>query len=212
MERGQRIKELREKSEHTQGELAVAIGSTKQTVYKYESGEVTNIPSDKVEKMAEFFHVSPAYIMGWTEDKEAEPAVENLSYIETRRFPLIGTIACGEPMAAEQHFEGYVEAGSDVQADFCLTAHGNSMVGARILDGDVVFIREQPDVENGEIAAVIIDNEATLKRVNKNVPGYLQLMPENPDYQPIVIDLSNQDESRNIRIIGKAVAFQSDVR
>lgn len=134
---------------------------------------------------------------------------ENAFPIKTKKFPLIGEIACGEPILAEQHFEGYVEAGANIRADFCIRARGDSMVNIRILDGDIVFVREQPDVENGEIAAVLIDNEATLKRVNKNVPGFLQLMPENPDYEPIVINLKEPTE---VRIMGKAVAFQSDIK
>lgn len=134
---------------------------------------------------------------------------ENAFPIKTKKFPLIGEIACGEPILAEQHFEGYVEAGADIRADFCIRARGDSMVNIRVLDGDIVFVREQSDVENGEIAAVLINNEATLKRVNKNVPGFLQLMPENPDYEPIVINLKEPTE---IRIMGKAVAFQSDIK
>lgn len=134
---------------------------------------------------------------------------DNVFPIEKKKFPLIGEIACGEPILAEEHFEGYVESGADIDADFCIKARGDSMVNIRILDGDIVFVRKQPDVENGEIAAVLIDNEATLKRVNKNVPGFLQLMPENPDYEPIVINLKEPTE---IRIMGKAVAFQSDIK
>ncbi|MDD4510615.1 MAG: S24 family peptidase, partial [Oscillospiraceae bacterium] len=121
-------------------------------------------------------------------------------------------IACGEPRFAGDAFCGYVEAGADIQADFCLRARGDSMVGARIMDGDVVFVKEQPDVENGEIAAVILDDEATLKRINKNTPGFIFLMPENSQYKPIVINLDKLNESNPVRIIGKAVAFQSDVK
>jgi len=138
--------------------------------------------------------------------------VKNLYPIETRKFPLLGEIACDEPIFADEHFGSYLEAGADIQADFCLRAKGDSMVGARIHDGDIVFIRKQPDVENGEIAAVIIGDEATLKRIDKNVPGVIQLRPENPDYQVKIITLSNPNESKSVRIIGKAIAFQGDVK
>lgn len=138
--------------------------------------------------------------------------IKNIFPIKTKRFPLLGTVACGEPVFDDGYFESYVDGGADIDADFCLKCKGDSMIGARIEDGDIVFIHKQPDVENGEIAAVIIDDEATLKRVNKNIPGYIQLMPENSNYEPIVINLSEDNELHSIRILGKAVAFQGDVK
>lgn len=103
-------------------------------------------------------------------------------------------------------FESYVELGSNVNADFALRAAGDSMVGAFIRDGDIVFIHRQPTVDDGEIAAVLIDGEATLKRV-RHVSGQLLLLPENQAYTPIIAS-AGQD----VRILGKAIAFQSDVR
>ena len=99
----------------------------------------------------------------------------------------------------------FVMANNDINADFCLKAKGDSMINARIFDGDIVFIRQQPTVNNGEIAAVIIDNEATLKRVYL-YDNRLELRPENPTY-PVLNYEGEQLDS--IRIIGKAVAFQS---
>lgn len=124
---------------------------------------------------------------------------------QTRKVPLLGTIACGEPLLAEENLDGYVEMPENVHADFCLRCNGDSMVGARIKDGDVVFIRQQPEVENGEIAAVIIDDEATLKRVYLSADKII-LQPENPRYEPFVFV---GEELSQIRIIGKAVAFIS---
>ena len=95
-----------------------------------------------------------------------------------------------------------------IQADFALRCKGDSMIGARILDGDIVYIRQQPDVDDGEIAAVLIDNEATLKRVYK-MPGRLQLRAENPAFLPINLE---GDELETVRILGKAVAFKSSVK
>ncbi len=123
---------------------------------------------------------------------------------------MLGKVACGEPIYADEDRESYVMAGTDINADFCLTAQGDSMVGARILDGDIVFCRQQDIVENGEIAAVLIGDEATLKRVyyypeNK----MLVLRAENPKYKEFVYKNEELDE---IRILGKAIAFQSDVR
>ena len=119
-------------------------------------------------------------------------------------------MACGKPITANEEKELYVEAGAEIEADFCLRAKGDSMIRARIYDGDIVFIRKQSMVDNGEIAAVVIDDEATLKRVNyypeKNL---LILKAENPDYEDLVYTGEQLD---HIIILGKAVAFQSDVR
>jgi len=106
-----------------------------------------------------------------------------------------------------EHFESYVEAGANIRADFCLRVKGDSMINARICDGDIVFIRKQPDVNDGEIAAVLIDNEATLKRVYKK-KGEIILVAENPAYKPLVY---KGEELNEIRILGKAIAFQSNV-
>lgn len=117
------------------------------------------------------------------------------------------TIAAGQPIFAEEHFESYVEAGANIRADFCLRVKGDSMINARICDEDIVFIRKQPDVNDGEIAAVLIDNEATLKRVYKK-KGEIILVAENPAYKPLVY---KGEELNEIRILGKAIAFQSNV-
>lgn len=104
----------------------------------------------------------------------------------------------------------YVDAGTDVKADFCLKAKGDSMINARIMDGDVVFIRRQPVVENGEIAAVAIDDEATLKRFYRDGnTGTITLVSENPAYAPMVFTKESQ---KNVCILGKAIAFQSYVK
>ena len=121
----------------------------------------------------------------------------------------MGEIACGEPRFASEDRESYIEASTDIQADFCLKAKGDSMINARIQDGDIVFIREQPSVYNGEIAAVVIDDEATLKRVFYYPEKDLFILKaENPKYDDLVYSKSELD---NIRILGKAIAFQSDV-
>ena len=130
--------------------------------------------------------------------------------ITTQRVPMLGTIRAGEPTFADSDFDSYVEVGAGVRCDFALRVAGDSMINARILDGDIVFVRQQDTVNDGEIAAVLIDDEATLKRV-RFLPGdLLMLQPENPKYSPIVI--GGDGETRTVRILGKAVAFQSDVR
>lgn len=139
---------------------------------------------------------------GWEEQEE----IKNLTKIpKMESIPILGTIACGEPILAEENIEGYFNMEKDLKADFCLYCKGDSMINARIYDGDLVFIKKQPDVEDGEIAAVLIDNEATLKRVYK-VPGRIILRAENPTFKPIEL---KEEDMKDIRIIGKAVGFCS---
>lgn len=134
---------------------------------------------------------------------------DNIFPIEKKKFPLLGTVACGEPIYADEDRESYIMAGTDINADFCLKCKGDSMINARIYDGDIVFIKEQSIVNNGEIAVVIIGDEATLKRVYYyREQNFLLLKAENPKFK----DLEYRgEEIDTIRILGKAVAFQSDV-
>lgn len=137
------------------------------------------------------------------------PAAPNiLPMPEMRKVPLVGTIACGKPILATENIEDYVSIPKDLAGDFALTCKGDSMINARIFDGDIVYIRQQNTVENGEIAAVLIDGEATLKRV-KLLPDRIILEPENPLYDPMVF---RGEEMNTVRILGKAVAFTSAVR
>ncbi len=204
-----RLKELRRARKISQQRLADDVGMSKSSINMYERGErEPNL--DMLERLSDYFHVDLDDLLGKAtlHGREWE-AAENLFPVRLKRFPLLGEIACGEPIFADEDHESYVLAGTDIQADFCLRCKGDSMVGARILDGDIVFIREQTMVENGEIAAVIIENEATLKRV-RYFPerNMLILKAENPKYADLVYA---DDELDSIRILGKAIAFQSDV-
>lgn len=206
---GDRIRQVRQEQDVTQQELADYIGVSKQAVYKYENNIVTNIPTDKVDAIAKRLKVSPAYLMGWEEQptpKPTSPAPIPPGFEpmpKMKKIPLIGSIACGEPITAEQNIEKMVDVPESIRCDFSLTCHGDSMVDAGIHDKDVVYIRIQPQVENGEIAAVRIDGEATLKRVYYN-PGTLTLMPANPAYAPMVYTGSQLEE---VHIEGKAVGW-----
>ena len=165
---------------------------------------------DKIELLANYFGVQKsALIEENTEQQTLFTQFDNLSPIQTQRIPMLGEIACGEPIWCDEDRESYIEAGTNIRADFCLKAKGDSMINARICDGDIVFIKQQPMVENGDIAAVIIDNEATLKRVYFDKEnGKLVLQAENPKYNPLVYI---GDELNNIRILGKAIAFESSL-
>ncbi len=139
--------------------------------------------------------------------RNLQESFNNIKPIQLKRFPLLGDIACGEPIFADEDKESFIMADMDIQADFCLTAKGDSMINARINNGDIVFIKKMSMVENGDIAAVIIDNEATLKRVyyypEKNK---LMLVAENPAFEPLVYI---NEELDTIHILGKAVYFMS---
>lgn len=200
-----RLKELRKQAGLTLDELAERVGTSKQTIHRYENGIITNVPPKKIESLASALGTTPQELMGW----EDEPTVtyKNVMPVSVKQLPVLGDIACGMPIYAEEKHESFVSVAEGLDADFCLKAHGDSMVGARIFDGDVVFIRSQSSVENGEIAAVILGDEATLKRVYYYPnEGKLVLSPENPRYAPLVFV---GRELENVRIIGKAVAFQS---
>lgn len=204
---GDRVKELRLKKGLTQEALAEKLGyKSKSSVAHIENGR--DIPRSMIVQLSEILDTTPAYLMGW-EDSEGSlfNKYDNIHPIQLKKIPLLGEIACGEPIWADEDKEHYVMADMDIDADFCLTAKGDSMVNARINNGDIVFIKQMPLVQNGEIAAVIIDNEATLKRVyyypDKNK---LVLNPENPAYEPLIYI---NEELDTVRILGKAVYFMS---
>ena len=204
MKIGERIRAERRRMRMSQDEVAMALETTKQAIYKYEKGIVENIPPEKVEALANALQTTPAALMGWQGDDKGVPIP-----IAEKRLPVLGRIACGTPIYATSEYGSFCTPGNNIDADFCLCASGDSMIGARIFDGDIVFIRAQDTVENGEIAAVVIGDEATLKRVyfypDKNK---LVLSPENPKYEPLVYI---NEELNNVKILGKAVAYQSRI-
>ena len=205
------IRYLRKKNNFSQEFVAEKLGyKTYTTIQKWETG-VSEPSIAKLKEFADLVGVDVNDIINTNMeiDDLSFPNIPNIYPIELKRFPLLGEIACGEPRFANEDRESYVEASTDIQADFCLKAKGDSMINARIQDGDIVFIREQPSVYNGEIAAVVIDDEATLKRVFYYPEKDLFILKaENPKYDDLVYSKSELD---NIRILGKAIAFQSDV-
>lgn len=207
---GQRIKECRKAARMTQKELGLIVGKGESTVSEWEA-EKRSPDVDLLVPIAKALHTTAAYLMGVEDYKKSEIFTpRNAISITRKRIPLIGAIHAGEPTFAEENFECYVEVGAEIHADYALRVKGDSMINARIEDGDIVFIRKQNTVNDGEIAAVLIDEDAALKRVRFLPGGTVAFMAENPRYQPIYV--GGDDETRNIRILGKAVAFQSDVR
>lgn len=208
MTTGERIKFRRKEIGFSAEKVADIIGVSPATIYRYEKGDIEKVPGDVLFSIAKALHTTPAYLMGWEEAPESISADNIVPIPKMAKIPLLGNIACGDPITAEENLDGFVSAPEEISADFALRCKGDSMIGARILDGDIVLIRQQPDVEDGEIAAVLIDNEATLKRVHKKT-GCLILNPANPAYEPIIIA---GEELNDVRIIGKAVYFISTVK
>lgn len=204
-----KLKEARQKANLSQAELAEKLGLNLRTYGSYERGE-RDVSTALLRQICQTLQVSSDELLSNYEASTAEmlsAKFDNIKPVTLKRFPMLGEIACGEPIFADEDKEHCVMADMDINADFCLTAKGDSMINARINDGDIVFIKEMPLVENGEIAAVIIGDEATLKRVYYyKEQNKLVLNPENPKYEPLVYVNSELD---TIRILGKAVYFMS---
>lgn len=204
MELGQRIRMRREELRMSQEELAKKTGyRDRSSIAKIEQG-INDISQSKITVFAEALRTTAARLMGWGDE-----IPENiLPMPKMNQVPLVGTIACGAPILAVENIEDYVDVPEHIQADFALRCQGDSMINARIFDGDIVYIRRQSMVNNGEIAAVLIDEEATLKRV-LIFPDHITLEAANPTLAP----RSYWQEAMNeVKILGKAVAFTSMVR
>lgn len=194
-----------------QVDLAEKTGIPKSAISQYCSGAFKP-KQQRLFLIAEALDVDEAWLMGLNVPMERgnSSSIPNniIPMPEMRKIPLVGTIACGEPILAEENIEDYVNIPKDMAGDFALACKGDSMINARIFDGDIVYIRQQDTVDNGEIAAVLIDGEATLKRV-RLFDDHISLEPENPMYKPMVYW---NEEMNTIRILGKAVAFTSTIR
>lgn len=197
MDFGSRLKKYRNKRGMTLEDVGGRLGKSKATVQRYESGDILP-PLDVVEKLAKVLFVNPAYLVGWTD----EPG-------SVRMIPIVGSIACGEPITAEENIEGYREE-VDVNLPggvlFFLKAKGDSMVPT-VPENSYVLIHAQPDVEQNEIAAVRFENtfEVTLKRIKKQ-NGMVILLPDNQNYDPIIVTKNNP-----IKIVGKAIKLSIDI-
>lgn len=198
----ERIKEVRESLGMNKSEFALFLNTNVPNITRYEREDM-GVSMDAVEKIAKKVGVSPGWLLGWDNEKYPKETVA------PKRIPVLGVIAAGAPILAQENIEEYVYVPEKINADFCLKIKGDSMIGARILDGDIVFIKKQPTIENGEIAAVLVDSEeATLKRVFINNDTII-LHAENPNYADLVF---TRKDMRQINIIGKAILLQSEVR
>ena len=198
-----------------QVELATMSGISKYSISHYLKGDWEG-KQDAVYELARVLDVAEAWLMGY--DVPAERSAPKVSVQldkkptippgfepmpKMKKVPLVGSIACGDPITAEQNIEKMVDVPESIRCDFSLTCHGDSMIDAGIHDRDIVYIRIQPEVENGEIAAVRIGDEATLKRVYYS-DDTLTLMPANPAYAPLVYAGA---QLADVQIEGKAVGW-----
>lgn len=206
-----RMRELREEIGISMKEAARQLKMPYTTYVNYEKG-FREPNSETLIDIADFFDTSIDYLLFKSNERRSsqDDTMPNniIPMPEMRKIPLIGSIACGAPILADEHIEDYIDIPKHINAGFALTCKGDSMINARIFDGDIVYIRKQDTIENGEIAAVLIDDEATLKRV-RLFDDHISLEPENPQYRPIVYW---GEEMNSVHILGKAVAFTSCVR
>lgn len=208
---------LNDKTSITATSLADKIGLSKQAISMYASGS-RKPKRPTIKAIAEALNVNEAWLMGYDVPMERQDTSQiliasNIIPIpKTKKVPLLGTIACGEPILATENIESYVDMDSDIHADFALRCQGDSMINARIMDGDIVYIRKQDMVENGEIAAVLMDDceesNTTLKRIYIS-DDKIRLCAENPNYQDMIFF---EEDMNKVRIIGKAIAFLSAVK
>ena len=202
---GSKLRAARKAKQLTQKELATKIKAAHNSISNWENDQ--NMPDpDTIQNLCWVLDVEPNYFFCVDSNQTLPNNIIPLP--EMRKIPLLGPIACGAPILAEEHIEDYVDIPKNIHADFALTCKGDSMINARIFDGDIVYIRQQPSVENGEIAAVLIDGEATLKRV-RLFDDHISLEPENPMYKPLVYWGADMN---NVHILGKAIAFTSAIK
>ncbi len=188
------LKQLMHEKNIKQSDLSKLTGINKSSISEYLSNNYQ--PKYKnIVKIAQALQVSPTIFLSNNSSVD----------IKQKKLPILGRIAAGLPILAQENIEGYMPSDNNTEADFCLRIKGDSMINARIYDGDIVYIKEQPIVENGEIAAVLINDSATLKRVYK-INDTIQLRAENPKYKPMNFTIDNCDE---FRILGKAIALYS---
>ena len=193
---GKNIRYLRKNAGYSQEQLARKLGITQGSVSQWEN-EITEPDTKTLVKLAQIFNVQTDSLLSQVPHRE----LDSIRVIRNA-VPILGSIPCGKLNTSDQNPDGYADLPDGIHADFALRCEGNSMTPT-LMDGDIVLIRKQPEVENGQIAAVNIDGETTLKRVYFRETGLL-LIGDNPSYQPIVVPA---DSDREIIIHGLAVGY-----
>lgn len=208
MTTGERMKQRRKELGFSAEKVAERLGVSPATIYRYEKGDIEKVPGDSLGELAKILQTTPAYLMGW-EEKPTAPAPRPIpkgfaTMPEMANLPVVGKIACGTPILAQQNIETYYQSPKEWRASMFLVCQGDSMEPF-IKDGDMVAIREQQDAETDEIVAVMeldgCDGFATLKKLKKR-PDRVELWPLNPEYEPIIY---LKEEMNKLQIIGLAV-------
>lgn len=191
---GENVKYLRKTKGLSQAVLARKLGINQASISLWESGK-TNPDTETLMKLAKIFDVPLDYFMSNEPRRELDSVA-----IRKNAVPILGNIACGERVTPDTNPEGFADLPEGVHADFALRCKGDSMIPT-FLDGDLVLIKQQPEVENGQIAAVNIENETTLKRIYRHENGII-LRADNPAFGQVFIP-----SDRQIIIHGLAVGY-----
>ncbi|MCI6256023.1 MAG: helix-turn-helix domain-containing protein [Clostridiales bacterium] len=203
MTTGERIKQLRLAAKLSQEELGARVGVQKAAIHKYESGRVVNLKKSTVDRLAAALDTTPAYLLGL----EESPLPGGVLPYQPHRIPILGRISAGLPIYAEQNIEGYTFTDLNGGAEyFALRVSGDSMNAIGINDGYLIVVRRQDEVENGEVAVVLVDDDdATVKRFYAT-DSTVTLMPQstNPVHQPQIYDL----KKTRIKVLGKVVKVE----
>ena len=206
----ERLKEVRVKAGVTQHDIAEILKIDRTTYNKYENG-ASNPTPETLSRIADYFHVTVDYLLGRSDDpaEDGEKLLPGFYPVKKKKFPVLGKVSCGEPVFAEEDRETWTDSFSDIDADFCLRAVGDSMTGAHIEDGDLVFIKQMDIVPNGCIAVVLIEDEATIKYIDyRPESATLILTPANPVYRT---QIYQGEELNRIRVLGMAVCLQKSL-
>ena len=207
MTTGERMKIRRKEIGLSAEAVAEKLGVSPATIYRYENGDIEKVPGKQLEPISKVLQTTPAFLMGWEESNPLPPGFSPLPAM--KQWPVLGATACGQPLNRETPDET-VEAPADINADVVFRCVGDSMINTRIFDGDYVFIRLQPAVENGQLAVVRLDDSYTLKRFYHG-DGYVELRAENPTFPPIILR-GEEAGPDNFEVVGLAVAFLSPVK
>lgn len=198
---GDRIKIMREKNGLSQEELAKKLDYKSRTsIHKIEQN-VTDLPISKVNEFAQALNTTPAYLMGWEEEKKQEDLEKHAAIkLKYKTVPLLSSIACGNPIECDLSETEYIKIPEDINCDFALRASGDSMEQI-IFDGDLVLIKKDVEIKNGDIVAVFIESEVTLKTYRKD-GSKVFFIPENKIYTPLAFT-KEELEYNSVYIAGK---------
>lgn len=200
------LKDRRLELQLTLEDVAKRVGVSPATISRWESGDIANMRRDRIAALAEALQISPAVIMGWDVDTTLPPGAHRPQF---KKVPMQGYAAAGQPLEDLNQDTPYYDIENKYDVDFCITVRGDSMIDANINDGDIVFIKSMPEVPNGKIACVEIDNEKVcLKRFYKSGKT-VSLASANSKYAPMFF---TEDTCESIKVLGLAVLRQSEIQ